>query len=150
MDKITLDKDYKFRVYDLIRKEMISPEKVLIGTTGYINRIIIIDEDKLIDLSPLHCKVMQFVNKKDICFQDIFDGDILKFDWDGVDIISVMENKRDLFSFPFVYPIILSELKHDDLYLQYPKFFPWDKSYIIGNIYENKELIEEFDDKRIF
>lgn len=66
----------------------------------------------------------------------LYEGDIVDTGWDGVCVVKATKNPWGMLSF-------------DIVHLEYGRWRGWnmDKAKIIGNIYENPELLPDKDDK---
>lgn len=126
----------KFRAYDSgSLSRMYQPDEVMVGD----GNIWIIDEDSVagdwIVNNDIH--LMQSTGLKDKNGKEIFEGDVLAIETDeGVTNLKVFwDEKHALFMFEskkYNEKDLLAELVEDNTY-------PFE---IIGNIYENKELLD--------
>ena len=79
-------------------------------------------------------KIMQYSGLKDRYGKEIYEGDIIKNEsGEGYDILSVVAYKKGVFCID----------ANDELdYIEYP-LYEWNcEAEVIGNIYENPELLE--------
>ena len=123
----------KFRAYDSSSyRRMYKPDEVMVGNGD----IWIIDEDSCdnewIVNNDIH--LMQSTNLRDKNNEEIFEGDIL--DYNGRKVIVKWHGSFACFIYEFVDELKNRTTEWKPLYLSYYHF------EIIGNIYENQELLE--------
>ena len=123
----------KFRAYDSSSyKRMYKPDEVMVGNGD----IWIIDEDSCdnewIVNNDIH--LMQSTNLRDKNNEEIFEGDIL--DYNGRKVIVKWHGSFACFIYEFVDELKNRTTEWKPLYLSYYHF------EIIGNVYENPELLE--------
>lgn len=123
----------KFRAYDSSSyTRMYKPDEIMVGNGD----IWIIDEDGVagewIVNNDLH--LMQSTGLKDKNGKEIFEKDIL--DYNGRKVIVKWHGSYASFSYEFVDELQNRKIEWQPLYLSYYKF------EVIGNIYENPELLE--------
>lgn len=123
----------KFRAYDSSSyKRMYQPDEVMVGNGD----IWIIDEDSCdnewIVNNDLH--IMQSTGLHDKNGKEIFEGDIL--DYNGRKVIVKWHGSYASFIYEFVDELQNRKTEWKPLYLSYYHF------KIIGNVYQNPELLE--------
>lgn len=132
-------RELKFRAWDNIKKEwLLGYEYKNLGGFSLFGEMMAMGEWEQILSKMIHgdygntgneLKVMQYTGLKDKNGKEIYEGDILEY--------CIQGNKQ---ANPMIVkiPDIFIELGHDDQY-----YLPQEKSFeIIGNIYENKELLK--------
>ena len=92
------------------------------------------DKDKLIGANFFEIELMQDTGFKDRTGKEIYEGDLLEFEFEDEleNFINVVIWEKGCFA-------LRSEKEYD--YVDYP-LFEWINGRIIGNIYENPELLE--------
>lgn len=128
-------REIKFRIWDKSNKVMY--DKVLIG--NYPETVALVwdkydGKEDWYHIEPKVCKVMQYTRYKDRNNKEIYEGDIIQY-----------LNTEKLEDYPNVGQVYLSDEQgrfYIDIELDYEEM--WNKEYIeiIGNIYENPELIQ--------
>lgn len=118
----------KFRAWDKVNKEMIKTVSIV---DSYLNEVRFIDGEPMVSMKFEDVELMQFTGLKDKNGAEIFEGDILQID-----------------GYESAYPVEWS----DGVFYttHYSDFSPLYKVMecdgyrikIIGNIYENPELLE--------
>lgn len=113
-------RDIKFRAWDAIAKKMWTPIVGLNGVLLTYNQI-----GGYVSFPAYEDPLMQYTGLKDKNGIEIYEGDIIKDEIDGYhDTVVYKENK-----------FILEPTGDDCVY--------WDKCEVIGNIYENPELLND-------
>lgn len=121
-------REIKFRIYNKKTKKMVSVWSVA-GARNLIN-----DKPSYYFINNMHEKkseLMQFTGLKDKKGKEIYEGDIVKFD-DG-EIVEVV-----LFCGAFMPKLE----KGQCVKINYDAKPVWQDGEVIGNIYENKELLK--------
>ena len=124
-------REIKFRAWDKKRKEIFQIGNLSISYSGSFldctkRMTNLFREERL--LIPEDCEVMQYTGLKDINGEEIYEGDIIKWiDSDG-------KERRDAVEFRRGHFFICNYDYSIDCYPQIE---------VIGNIYENPELLEE-------
>ena len=138
-------REYKFRVWDTENKEMLKVQELDFEDTFYGGRLSI-RTDQYNDYFDIEDMIlMQYTGLKDKNGKEIYEGDIIEFSYDmfvgnfdtfvakgkvvfeeGAFYIEVFENERTT---------------KDEAYLLYS--INLDTIEVIGNIYDNPELLEE-------
>jgi uncharacterized phage protein (TIGR01671 family) len=117
-------REIKFRMWDKEQKKMYAHEKLMF--------------DGIFDnLNAIECNIelMQFTGLLDKNGKEIYEGDIIKFMDDSLNNGNPFENISEVFWWePFVSFGIKNT--HEDL-----NFMTVDDIEVIGNIYQNKELL---------
>ena len=116
-------REIKFRAWNVLENKMIPWEEMwsILGVTSittYEHQ-----HDSIGKTKPLYIP-MQYTGLKDKNGKEIYEGDILYGNEDENDTVVYEENK-----------FILQPLGDDSIF--------WEKSEVIGNIYENKELLND-------
>ena len=126
-------REIKFRFWDKKSKEMRIP-------VGYLEQYLIFESD--IERHYTSGVLMQYTGLKDKNGVEIYEGDIISNpSGDGYDLINVIEFDRGVFS------IVVEGDEMNPYYVEYP-LYDWHKeAEIIGNIYENSELLEVEDER---
>ena len=115
-------REIKFRAWDEINHEMLDADDMKYGVQ-YNNKTLSL-------ISQKECfTFMQFTGFKDKNGVEIYEGDIIK----------------GLHDFGMVFEERMTSVHYDDDFCGYPVFTYWLRKTIevIGNIYENPELIKE-------
>jgi len=129
----------KFRAWDKEDKEMITWE-------GLINAY---DLHNILKFRNPRFKIMQFTGLKDKNGKEIYEGDILRFVYSKgrawYDRIVLIENEEGCYGYNFNWKTIKEvhlkcKTKEDNKKLL-KLFDRFDEKVIIGNIYENPELL---------
>ena len=117
----------KFRVYDKVSKKMFYSEQCLQGSNGFVEYVTIYTGYTDSDEWRNYTELMQFTGLTDKNGKEIYEGDIVKFDGHS------SEDK-------FIASILFKNGRFIDSYYGYNigKY-----REVIGNIYENSELLEE-------
>lgn len=131
-----MNRDYKFRAWDLHRKEM--NYKVLVGNTdhndkNYTCNSLLCVKGRIVewrDADEFDIKLMQFIGLKDKNGNEIYEGDILKYPHRGYKRTFLIEYGR---LYNEIGKVVCNGFIVDDDY---------DNMIVIGNIYENPELLE--------
>ena len=121
-------REIKFRAWDKVKREMFEPKEFV------RNHYALNCQTDLVGLifsgmeNAQHFELMQFTGLKDKNGKEIYEGDILQ--WGKYDKYKVIWNKRDC---GFVVEWLKKPTIHEEL----------DSDFtIIGNIYENQELLD--------
>jgi len=132
-------RDIKFRAWDKKRKRIYEVIHLMRSTFEGIwcigkGRNIIEDKEIHIDIQPDKCEVMQFTGLKDSHGKEIYEGDIVS-DHIGVGVIEYVEKYA---AFRINYQNMECKWFYD-----YTLDGERESIEVIGNIYENPELIRE-------
>ena len=124
-------RELKFRVWDKRYKRYVKPYAVCLD-----GRAIAITEpsNDLETLDSERAIIEQYTGLKDKNGQKIYEGDIVLDCYDGEDTF-IVEWDKDTASF------ILTDTEHI-LNVSFDNFYPDKYLEVIGNIHENKELLE--------
>lgn len=137
-------RDIKFRAWDKKTKKMRTVESIGFGELSYYNegypvvnmigRDCINDKDIIINRDSYQYELMQYTGLKDKNGKEIYEGDILLY---NNYIKTVISYKNGAF---------VRSYENSNIYLLYDSFITdgcLDNYEIIGNIYEDKHLLEE-------
>ena len=142
-----MSREIKFRAWDKLEKpwnEEFKKEMIynVAGIEFWINSIRIVDEDRHNWIDFKDVEIMQYTGIKDKNGKEIYEGDIIRLKHHIDKRINVV-GKVVFLSEQASFGII------DDLGQEYPLFRnTTEQIEIIGNIYENSELLEGKDDKK--
>lgn len=137
-------RDIKFRAWDKKTKKMRTVESIGFGELSYYNegypvvnmigRDCINDKDIIINRDSYQYELMQYTGLKDKNGKEIYEGDILLY---NNYIKTVISYKNGAF---------VRSYENSNIYLLYDSFITdghLDDYEVIGNIYEDKHLLEE-------
>lgn len=120
-----MNREIKFRIWDTVLKTMCYPDKYVIDSNcfGVTNEHYIDDSTSFLPIKEDNWVLMQYTGVKDVNGYDIYEGDIIS----GINLEGQIE---------------IVTVKWDTV-----QWYPFaghraiDKPKVIGNIYENPELI---------
>lgn len=137
-------RDIKFRAWDKKTKKMRTVESIGFGELSYYNegypvvnmigRDCINDKDIIIHRDSYQYELMQYTGLKDRNGKEIYEGDILLY---NNYIKTVISYKNGAF---------VRSYENSNIYILYDSFITdgrLDDYEVIGNIYEDKHLLEE-------
>lgn len=146
-----MSREIKFRIWDKKSKKMRSVESIGFGmigisTKGYpvvnaLGKNCIVNEDILIHRENGEYELMQYIEIEDKNDVEVYEDDIIKFDYYGKEISSVIEYSMGVYGFfidggsseaDYYYYWTIA-----DLIANVGKDFE-----VIGNIYEDSEMLE--------
>lgn len=145
-----MSREIKFRIWDKKSKKMRNVESIGFGmigisTKGYpvvnaLGKSCIVNEDILIHRENGEYELMQYIEIKDKNDVEVYEGDIIKFDYYGKEeISSVIEYSMGVYGF-FIDGV---SSEADDYWTIADLIANVGKDFeVVGNIYENKELLE--------
>lgn len=118
-------REIKFRIYDFELKKLFSDSMIKIGLDGFVYK----DE---FFISDRKYQLMQYTGLKDKNGKEIYEGDILNYGTPKYIYFDEKEGRYLLKNDNIGYAFYVSDLVN--------------QSEIIGNIYENPELLEKIND----
>ena len=132
-------RDIKFRAFDLDEKKMKT-----VNSIDFTNELITVYDKESLEhvLSFSDVDLMQYTGLKDINNVEIFEGDIVEVSKERINFKDTTIVKFDKGSASFV----LVSQDNDNGYLSYDiSYYNYNEVYyrVLGNIYENKELLEQ-------
>lgn len=133
-------REIKFRAWDKERKEIMYDVFWINFSNPMVVACSVEKYSRYLDC-PEECELMQYTGLKDKNGKEIYDGDIVKYSYksnlcsDG-DIESYF--KIGFYNGSF----LQSNLANIDNAEQYDLWYDWDELEVIGNIYENPELVK--------
>lgn len=130
-------REIKFRAWNRNDRKMYTPDSkgIIIEINGY-NQFWIKDTKHLQEWflgNNLDSNLMQFIGRQDVNGKDIYEGDIVECEYFRTKTINEVKWNMHIVGFdPFCVPCDYDEVYYDE-----------DAIKVIGNIYENPELLED-------
>jgi len=129
-------REIKFKALDKEAKRIYDVVGINWDENGEITTVFVDNADVIEELLPDDIELLQYIGLKDKNGKEIYEGNIVNINNEVIAIVTWDENNARY------YPKIIKEIKHYSDYdiRMYRTNIQWE---IIGNIYENPELLKE-------